>query len=447
MAKYSFRVEIEVNADTSPTDPTIGLTSGKFIWIAGDSFNYSSSLKGILSEDFADSITKSIQVDRMGDVANIDGLNLKIKNTSKFWVQFITAFGENASLHGSKVTIYEMVDNGLGGSTSTILYVGYCDLPSFDKSTYKIPVRGSGDVRTAYLTKPITDEFFAPTSLGIIENSTDEDAIGKILPITFGENSKAYFLKTGNKETLGYSVDDFSVNYAFPVFSKVNSSSYAIDLFNSSSTTFSYNIPSLINGGRCFLKVIEGTGSGELCLISSYSVVTNDRLIINLERPFSVEGGLVANDSIVQFVEILNQYNGDFWQCGGYYKNGVASPYNQDIYRYDKGFSLIPSKSIESDNSNSLNNTLIESPDYYQDDKLIGFEFVQESKANRLFADQATYWFGSSYTYFNALGCLVPSGSSNQPSNNKRGHKWRYEPTRWARPCFVGCGYNCIYRG
>ena len=43
MAKYSYRVEIEVVADTSPTDPTIGLASGKFIWVAGDNLNYSSS--------------------------------------------------------------------------------------------------------------------------------------------------------------------------------------------------------------------------------------------------------------------------------------------------------------------------------------------------------------------------------------------------------------------
>jgi hypothetical protein len=449
MAKYSFRVEIEVNADTSPTDPTIGLTSGKFIWIAGDSFNYSSSLKGILSEDFADSITKSIQVDRMGDVANIDGLNLKIKNTSKFWVQFITAFGENASLHGSKVTIYEMVDNGLGGSTSTILYVGYCDLPSFDKSTYKIPVRGSGDVRTAYLTKPITNDFlvYDNVSLGINQSYVEDDAIGKTLPITFGEHGKAYFLKTGDRETLGETTTNFGVHNSFPVVSKYDSYSYDIKIARDDTTSISNTITGLINYGSCFLKVIEGTGSSEVSLITDYTFLAFNVLRVTLDHPFSVEDGLVADDSIVQFVEVIKQYNGDFWQCGGFYKDGNKVTYNQDIFAFNSGFNLIPSNSIQADIYNSKENTLVDSPKFYEDDNLIGFEIIQDKRATKVFADQANYWFDSSWVYFSPLGCLVPSGSINNGSytintdtaGNTTTNDWS-EPAIWDVDLNLGIG-------
>lgn len=414
MAKYSYRVEIEVVADTSPTDPTIGLASGKFIWVAGDNLNYSSLLKGILSDDWVDGISKSVNVSRMGDVANIDGLNLKIKNTSKFWVQFITAFGENASLHGSKVTIYEMVDNGAGGSTDTFLYVGYCDLPSFDKSTYRIPVRGLGDVRNS-LTKPITSDFLEYNNgfLGINESMVEEDALGKTLPITFGEHSKAFFLKTGEREYIGSSVSEFATHYSFPVDAKFNAEIYDIKILPDSSTGYSYNITGLINYGKCFLKVTEGAGSGEMSLIESYSFVDFNIIRVTLQHPFSVTDGLVAGDSIVQFVEVESQYSGDFWKCGGYYKEGERVTYGQEIYTFNDGFKALPSNTIEEEIYNSKENTLADSPKFYEEGKLIGFEFLQDKKATRTFADQASYWFGTSWVYFSDLACFVPDSSVN----------------------------------
>jgi hypothetical protein len=412
MAKYSFRVEIEVTADTSPTDSTIGLASGKFIWIAGENYTYSSLLRGILSDDWVDSIKKSVNVSRFGDVANIDGLSLKIKNTSKFWTQFITAFGDNASLHGSKVSIYEMKPNG-GSFDSTLVYVGYCDLPSFDKATYKIPVRGAGDVRSSYLTKPITSDFLTYNNgfLGITESMTDEDALGKTLPVTFGEHSKAFFLKTGEREYIGSSISEFATHYSFPVDAKFNAEIYDIKILPDSSTGYSYNITGLINYGKCFLKVTEGTGSGEMSLIESYSFVDFNIIRVTLQHPFSVTDGLVAGDSIVQFVEVESQYSGDFWQCDGYYKDDTRITYGQDIYNFNDGFNLLPSNVIEEETLNSLENTLADSPKYYEDGKLIGFEFQQDKKATKTFADQASYWFGSSWVYSSHYGCFVPSSA------------------------------------
>lgn len=409
MSKYSFRVEIEVSSDVTPTDASIGLFSGKFIWIVGDEYSFTTSSKGVLSNDWINGISKSVSVDRMGDIANIDGLSLKIKNTNKFWVKFITAFGDNFSLHGSKVSIYEMTPSG-ATYLDTLLYIGYCDLPSFNKSTYNIPVRGSGDVRNSYMTKPITSDFLLYNG----ESYVDDDAIGKILPITFGSNKKAFFLKTGELEELAKVSDDYGTYRNFPINNKVSSTAYYVNIYNTTSVGFSYSdLTSKINGGRCFLKVVEGTGSGEMCLIESYSYISNGILRINLSRPFSVIDGLVADDSVVQFVEIINRYNSDFWHLKGFYQDDEPRPNNQVIYTYNEGFKQIPSSSIEADSSITNNNAMQESPVYYEDGKIIGFDFVQDAKCTRVFDNQAFYWFGNSWTYFNTLGCLVPSGSLN----------------------------------
>ena len=415
MSEYSFRVEIEVTSDTSPTDPTIGLVSGKFIWIVGDTYGiWSSSLKGFLAEDWIDGISKSVQVERMGDIANIDGLNLRIKNTNKFWTKFITAFGDNASLHGSRVTIYEMTPNG-ASYTDTMLFRGFCDLPSFDKSTYKLPVRGAGDVRNSYLTKPITNDLVIYNNgfSGVEEPMTDEDAIGKILPITFGEHDKAFFLKTGEREYIGSSESEFAKHFSFPVEAKFNAEIYDIKILPDSSSSYSYDITNLINYGKCFLKVVEGTGSGEMSLIDSYSFQDFNTIRVTLAHPFSVTDGLVADDSIVQFVEVESQYSGDFWKCGGYYKDGERVTYGQEIYTFNDGFKTLPSNTIEEEIYNSQENTLADSPKFYEEGKLIGFEFLQDKKATRTFADQASYWFGTSWVYFSDLACFVPDSSVN----------------------------------
>ena len=91
---YIFSVKIYVEADTTPTDLDIGLENGVFFWTMGDFEQVGASYvgaKGVLTRDGISSIQKSVNVKRMGDIANIDGLTLSIDNTAKFWVKFITA--------------------------------------------------------------------------------------------------------------------------------------------------------------------------------------------------------------------------------------------------------------------------------------------------------------------------------------------------------------------
>lgn len=400
MAKYSFRVEIEVTADTSPTDSTIGLASGKFIWIAGENYTYSSLLRGILSDDWVDSIKKSVNVSRFGDVANIDGLSLKIKNTSKFWTHFITAFGDNASLHGSKVSIYEMKPNG-GSFDSTLVYVGYCDLPSFDKATYKIPVRGAGDVRSSYLTKPITSDFLTDSYGSYV----DEDALGKTLPITLGEHSKAYFLKTGERDLISSVTDDIhGAKSVFPIVSAINGAyNISFKVAPVGATITDNNIEDFINIGSAFVKIINGDLSGQMFLVTSVFSFVNNVYSLDIDRPVLNPDGAIPSESSCQLVLKQDIYSGDFWDCEGFTRD-----YTKDVFSFEKGYKKLPPNTIDSNGNNSL----IDNPRRVKNEQgLYGFDINQDTRVMRVFDPQVI--LPSGYVYFNALNCFVPSGSTN----------------------------------
>ena len=238
MSVYKFSVTIYVDSDTTPTDDTIGLSNGVFFWTLGEFVDFDSSFtngKGILTRDGISPITKSVNVKRMGDIANIDGLNLSIDNTEKFWIKFITAFGDNASLHGSRVEIREYPTDQ--DPTNYLIYQGTCDLPSFSKSTFKIPVRSLGDSRDSQLGLDITDEYKQITIDGDLENVTDQEAIGKIVPISFGKLDKASFLKTGGEEKVLTIGNSDQLKQTFPVYEVLSGNRYAMTISSSNSSS------------------------------------------------------------------------------------------------------------------------------------------------------------------------------------------------------------------
>ena len=92
MSRYSFSVRIEVNADSTPTDTSIGLINGVFEWFLGGEYpdqEVYNSGRGILAKDGIGPISKSVKIERHGDIANINGLTLTIRNTDIFWIVII----------------------------------------------------------------------------------------------------------------------------------------------------------------------------------------------------------------------------------------------------------------------------------------------------------------------------------------------------------------------
>ena len=75
MSKYSFGVKIEVvGSDLTPTDTSIGLNKGVFEWFLGDDFPYDNPYnigRGILASDGIGSTSKSVKIERFGDIATL----------------------------------------------------------------------------------------------------------------------------------------------------------------------------------------------------------------------------------------------------------------------------------------------------------------------------------------------------------------------------------------
>tara|TARA_R110001599_G_scaffold20592_7_gene77852 strand:+ start:1207 stop:4161 length:2955 start_codon:yes stop_codon:yes gene_type:complete len=396
---YIFSVKIYVEADTTPTDLSIGLENGVFFWTMGD-FEQSTpsylGAKSVLTRDGISSIQKSVNVKRMGDVANIDGLNLSIDNTEKFWVKFISAFGDNVSLHGSRVEIREHLNLDLIG---TLIFKGSCDLPSFSKSTYKIPVRSLSDARDSQLGLDITDEYKQETIDGVVTNLTDPSAIGKIVPISFGKLEKASFLKTGGKEevlTIGASGDRKSV---FPVIIG-GTNNISCNIRQPINSPTDDGVDSILDLGNntdyLYVKVVSGDGEGQIVRVDS--IVQNTSTLIiqfvnNIYEPL-VARGLVVINSAISFIRINGQYDADFWNCGGVKNSdGVDVVAGADVYNYKDEYKLLPNIAVDVDSSDlTKKNSLSQNPPLFDGDinKLKGFQFVQ---TNALSNSSDTWWF------------------------------------------------------
>lgn len=356
MSAYRFGVKIEVNATTTPTDSTIGLESGVFYWYIGDGYPVTSRYtngQGILARDGIGQISKSVKVDRFGDIANIDSTNLAINNTAKFWTKFISAFGDNASLHGARVTIYEYDESNV----ETSIYSGVCDLPSFDKSTYKIPVRSLQDARDSKLGFEITEGYktFSDTNIPLVDY-TDPEAIGDILPVTFGENEKTQFKRTGQKEEVISITNSTGVQSVFPAYSATTTAiGVRVGKDATDTPTDLDKLYEYASRGNLKLKVIEGDNSGTFLSITSIAglgFVTNGGDTFYAVAVFydSASQGIPDPDNKIQFINTEIEYNADFWQSGGFYNSqDVQIQANADIFSYDEGYNRLNNFVIDID--------------------------------------------------------------------------------------------------
>ena len=428
MSDYKFSVKIYVEADTTPTDTSIGLDTGVFFWTLGQFDNVASEFvngKGILTRDGISSIQKSVNVKRNGDIANVDGLSLSIDNTDKFWVKFITAFGDNVSLHGSRVEITEYSNNE---NNVELIFQGTCDLPSFSKSTYKIPIRSLSDSRDSQLGVDITDEYQQITINGVTENVTDPEAIGKIVPLSFGKLDKASFLKTGGEEELLYLGEDGDKKVVFPTtLGGSNDVRVLIKTANSPSTDGFAELNDLIqNTNFCYLKIVGGTGEGQVVLLDSVATYNTDELTLGFAN--NIYTSLIASDSLVSFVRLSGEYDADFWICGGVKnEDGQDVVSGADIYTFNEGFNLLPNISLDVDASDTEKNSLIQNPSFFEDgsNKLKGFQFVQTDKvansSDDWWLDIPSQWvWDSAFRGFKRTDLLGGSLDSTQNAGDTR---------------------------
>jgi hypothetical protein len=413
MSKYSFSVQIIVDSDDTPSDPSIGLTNGIFEWFLGGEFPddpYFNNGRGILARDGISPITKSVKIDRFGDLANSSGLNLKIDNTEIFWKKFLLAFGDNVSLHNSQVFVIEW-NNGAFGPA---IYSGVCDLPNFDKSTYNIPVRSNRDARDAQLSQSITEDF-KKIDNPLLEDEiyTDSEAIGQVLPITFGENDKSFFLQTGDLQKDVGLTDSQSTKYIFPADpqedplspigddTRNGSAAYPIDVKISNVGGVDLNnFNSLLTEGFLYLGCTEGTAQGEIGKVSTYvldpeGAIGTIRII--LAKPFSIN--VAKADARLKFVDIRKEYNSDFWNCEGFIDdNGNAITANADIYNYNQGYQPLPRFTLDINASDLNSNELIQDDANFESGSsdVFGFDIVQENNVTELTAptyfDVPTDW-------------------------------------------------------
>lgn len=406
-------MRIEVNTDDTPTDTSIGLINGVFEWFLGGSFPDISPYnagKDILARDGISPISKSVKVERFGDIANSSGLTISIKNTDIFWKKFLLAFGDNVSLHGSKCFIIEW-SNGVFQKS---IFAGTCDLPSFDKSTYNIPVRSSQDVRDSLLSGTITEDFKKSDNANLdIQTYTDSEAIGDNLPITIGENSKTFFLQTGDREEILPIVTDTETNYVAKWISgqynnfvlQVTTEPIGLDLTN-------FN--ALVSEGFLYLRCIQGAQNGNIARVTSLTQGTfpnAGEFTIVLERNFDTEANTGGDIDLYQFVDIRKEYNSDFWKCEGFVNSdGNAITSNAEVFSYDQGYKQLPRFSIDINQAQLNDNELIVNEAIFESDSdgVLGFEITQP--INIRIRNNSTYLDGSGWSYDNTLD-LYSKGS------------------------------------
>ena len=371
MSKYSFSVRIEVvGSDLTPTDTSIGLNNGVFEWFLGGDFpdtNPYNIGRGILASDGIGSISKSVKIERFGDIANINGLDLTIRNTDIFWKKFLLAYGDNVSLHGARCYVKEYIN----GVFQKDIFAGVCDLPSFDKSVYKIPVRSNQNVRDSDLSLTITENYKESSNANLdVKIFTSSEAIGQVLPITLGENEKTYFLKTGDRTEIVKTFDDLESYFVFPLDDsntgdyngltlKVSGGGNGLDLTN---------LTALMNEGYLYLKCIRGDQLGNI------SKVTNlvqgspeiERLTVTTIHSFKQPAPTTpvtigASDLLYQFVDIRIEYNSDFWVSQGFYNSDDTKiTSSADIYSYEQGYKELPSFTLDINQAQLNENELIQ---------------------------------------------------------------------------------------
>ena len=341
-----------------------------FRWIQNDVQGLGEDWKsGMLVEDGINPFSKSIKIDRGGNVASAGKGGVIVKNTARFNK---TCQDLSIYFNGLTAKIYEF-----SGVVKTSKMIGVCENPTWNTRKFKIPIEGG------LYTKRIMN-------MGTFINSNNfqysaQNERGGIVPITFGKHTKAKLFRVeNNKEELV--IDPISTTFncasgpiifypgtqeygsvsAFPVTKFYGTDddnellTYYIRLHDAGATWSIMGDDEIelldfkpeYNGRTAYLRVISGAGAGQLRKIESvFGSIPNqelgalyrDLLKVTVSEYFTtaLAGNQTASAENQSWVKIEwhdRSYCADVWPCDGFNTTAGAPVINSneiDIYSYD----------------------------------------------------------------------------------------------------------------
>jgi hypothetical protein len=309
------------------------------ILVGTDSTSWTS---GIIAPSGIGDITKSLDTRQGGAPEEYSGLTVAVLNNN----QLIKKLKDlDISINGLRAVLHEFegTEADSDATSQKILFTGVCAIETastWDEKLWQIEIKNSKFQRNAFLGTIINNDAIN----GNYPNATD-DAIGKIVPISFGKfqvlNSSpipAKFLRVaGKQEIISNYIEP--ANYFSPfatIFPVIDHSvaygtspylGYRIK-FGTSST----GVPDLLLRGTLvgkWMRIVIGGSADGTSLVGKYRKITaytaSSTLWIDLtldtffEKDLSYNSTATAtNQAWVQFVDIPFEYLCDTWPCGGF---------------------------------------------------------------------------------------------------------------------------------
>jgi len=294
-----------------------------------------------------------------------------------------------------------------------ILMRGITSIPRWTETEYQINVDPIFSARRSNIATVISE--------GNREDSSQEDR-GAIIPASFGQIEYAKFVRTARAaEKVVMSYNEFPSISAFGLFTEPFRNSYFPVTADDSTTTpvqFTIRVSSigiwsgLANGtyyptewNGYILRVVKGTGKGQLRAIESVSVtIANASADYNFDITIThaFETALVTsgtNQSWVVIESIQRLFEADTWPCKAYMdSNGSEITQNLELYSFErektvtvtgdaetvqldekpKNFKRLPENAYK-DNASGSNNAIEIKTSVFEDDpdRLLGFAFAR----------------------------------------------------------------------
>jgi len=243
-------VEISIKSSID-NDPSIGLYDGVLRFTESSStINGKPALQGVLSKKWVSSISKSVDIRRVGNYATLNNITLNISNNFGLIEELKTL---DLSISSEKVTIIYDYDY-FGGSLSGKFYTGIVTSvdPQFDLMTIKTESLSKGYESPASYLIPDTD-IYKPVFIGPANSDNTE----------FIEKAKGVYVDNGSEDILHPSFEDLLIW-------KVNESFYdhlRVSCVNKSLTAFQMiTYLELLENSEIpvYVEVINGSGEGEI---------------------------------------------------------------------------------------------------------------------------------------------------------------------------------------
>lgn len=327
--------------------------------VSGLSENYAS---GLIKEYGIGKFTRSIGLQKGGNVASPGSGFVEIDNTSQYHQSLLD---KGIYINGQVVQIIEF-----SGTTETSRWIGECEKPTWNASTYRINFKGGlyASKRSNILT------YINKTNYPY----SSEKERGQVVPASWGILDKAKFVRVDNYNH-ELTVEEITSDWVshpgttvFPIVYPVESTD--ITLTYRFAVTQSYSSSSIINltdlTGK-FVKVVDGKGKDQIRKIAASSIYNNKYIEITIEDYFdeTLQGNETANANAdtddnqtwIKILQIERSYMCDTKKCYSYLdRNKNSVTVGIDIYTYEDKQQV-----IEDVDGNLTQNIKREDTDFY----------------------------------------------------------------------------------